>query len=206
MSRRTVPPAPQDLDEAWDHAWQHLVRALRDRRHAFRTPTLSTVAADGTPRSRVVVLRGADKASGTLVFHTDARSDKLDDLPRGVAWCFYSHKARLQLRARGPVQVQTIEHPDAAAAWERTSPMGRRTYLCEPGPGTALDAPASGLEHLDGEIEPSEEEAAPGREVFRRVVCTVQHLERLDLAIEGHRRSLHGRQPDGSWSRTWVVP
>lgn len=205
MSRRTAPPAPQSLDDAWADAWQRLRRGVSDRKHAFRTPVLSTVDRNGTPRSRIVVLRGADPQRGTLTFHTDARSNKLTELDAGVAWCFYSHKARLQLRAVGPVTVQTVDHPDTAAAWDRLTPFARRTYLCEPGPGSPLGEPASGLEHLDT-LEPDDAAAAPGRVVFRRVICEVAEIERLDLAVGGHRRSRHVRGPDGVWTRRWVVP
>jgi hypothetical protein len=193
------------LPEAWDNAWSCLGRAVVDRKHAFRTPVIATVGPDGAPRARVVVLRGADPVRGELVLHTDARSPKVEHLTRDgrLAWCFYDPRSQVQILASGPA---VVEDPASGvdAAFDRLSPLGRRTYLVSPGPGTPLAEPGDGLEHLAGKTLDLENTEA-GRAVFRRVVCTVEHFERLDLAVTGHRRAVWTRAGDG-WHGGWVVP
>ncbi|MDW8443320.1 MAG: hypothetical protein RML45_02665 [Acetobacteraceae bacterium] len=57
-----------------DDTWRGLVRAAADRRHPWRTPVLATVAADGAPNARTVVLRAVDPITRRLRLHTDRRS------------------------------------------------------------------------------------------------------------------------------------
>ena len=42
-------------------AWDQLGRGVADAKHPARTPTLATIAANGFPAQRTVVLRAADK-------------------------------------------------------------------------------------------------------------------------------------------------
>ena len=57
-----------------ERIWMELRRAALDRHHEWRTPALSTLALDGTPDARTVVLRNAEMESACLRFFTDARS------------------------------------------------------------------------------------------------------------------------------------
>ncbi|NBR79124.1 MAG: pyridoxamine 5'-phosphate oxidase, partial [Alphaproteobacteria bacterium] len=57
-----------------------LERGAADRRSAFHTPTVATIGLDGRPRLRTIVLRACDTANRSLRFHTDARSDKINEL------------------------------------------------------------------------------------------------------------------------------
>jgi pyridoxamine 5'-phosphate oxidase len=197
---------PDTLDEAWRDAWSRLGRATADRQHPWRTPTLATVAPDGTPRARVVVLRGVERDPPCLAFHTDLRSHKLADLEgvARVAWTFWDPRAKVQLRVQCRVEVLR-EGPEWQAAWDGTSLLGRRTYVCEPGPGTPLDQPGSGLPEpvRAGRVEARD--VAHGARVFGRVRCPVLTVDRLDLAIRGHRRARWTLTEDGAHG-TWVVP
>ncbi|MGY6410125.1 MAG: hypothetical protein ACXIUV_03735 [Alkalilacustris sp.] len=74
------PPWAATLPTLHAEAWARLVRGVHDRRAAARHPTLATVAADGAPQLRTVVLRAADRAQARLHVHTDLRSAKVGDL------------------------------------------------------------------------------------------------------------------------------
>lgn len=71
---------------------------------------LATVAADGTPRCRTVVYRGLrrelkkpQRLTDDLVFCTDRRSEKMQQLSQNIATeiCWYFPESREQLRIQG---------------------------------------------------------------------------------------------------------
>jgi len=76
--RSTAMPAAGDLRALVDDVRNRIARALDGTWPPRALPTLATIAADG-PRARVLALRTADAATGTFVFHADARSDKIRD-------------------------------------------------------------------------------------------------------------------------------
>ena len=63
-----------DLAATLETALSYLERAAADRKSALHTPVLATIGLDGTPRTRMIVLRRMDRESGRLIFHTDLRS------------------------------------------------------------------------------------------------------------------------------------
>ena len=54
--------------------WQELMRATKDRHHAWRRPAFATLGVDGFPQVRTIVLRDADQSKSTLQAYTDSRS------------------------------------------------------------------------------------------------------------------------------------
>jgi len=183
-------PGELELSEIPGSAWTMLVRAVRDRRHAFRTPVFCTVdAQDGTPRARTVVLRHADPDALELRCHTDRRSVKLREIEREpmVAWLFYDTKARVQLRIRARAMV----HLDGAVfeeAWERTALMSRRCYLAPHAPGSAADGPSANLPDDAMDSDPSPQRSEAGRANFAVVQTRVLEMDWLWLRHDGHRR------------------
>jgi pyridoxine/pyridoxamine 5'-phosphate oxidase len=187
------------LDELLEHAWTHLVRGAKDRKHGFHTPVVSTVAG-GRPRARVVVLRQASRERSELVFHTDARSAKLDELAGGVAWTLYDARRKLQVRAWGPAVRADPERTNAR--WDATSLPSRKGYLIERPPGTPVEQWTSGhTGRLDAAVVPTREESIVGRANFAVIVTRVEELEVLVLERRGHQRARY--TADGG---TWLVP
>ena len=83
--------------------------------------TLATVAADGTPSARMVLLKGADSAG--FVFYTNAESRKgieLDETRR-AALVFHWKSLRRQVRIDGTAERVSDEEADAYFA---TRPRG----------------------------------------------------------------------------------
>lgn len=195
--------APDTLEGVWEDAWSRLEAAVRDREHAFRTGVLASAGDDGVD-ARSVVLRGADRAAGTLRFHTDRRSAKLAQLlqDRRVALVFYGDG--VQLRVRGLASVLT-EGEDVDAAWAATATISRRCYLTTDPPGTPSALPTAGLPPDLSLLRPPIERTAPGRAAFTVVRVHAQSLDWLHLAAHGQRRA--GFSHDGQrWMATWMVP
>jgi hypothetical protein len=195
--------APDTLDGVWDDVWSRLETAVQRRTHPWRTFTVATSGDDGVD-ARTVVLRGADRASGTLRFHTDRRSSKLAQLlhDRRVALVFYGEG--VQARVRGIATVHT-EGENADAAWAATPAMSRRCYLTSAAPGTPSEEPTSGLPPEIGMLRPPIEATARGRAAFAVVVVHAQSIDWLHLAAHGQRRAGFGREA-GGWMSTWLVP
>lgn len=179
------PMFPDDLDLTLKHAWASLVRGVRDRRSPFHTPTIATIAADGRPRMRTVVLRQADPAQRLLRFHTDLRSGKIAEIGRDprVAFHGYDRGDKFQIRVEG---IASIHSDDEIAdrAWEGSRLMSRACYGTQPGPGDPL-------ENESAFSIPSEaSEINAGRMNFSVVLIRVETIETLYLDHAGHRRAI----------------
>ena len=85
--------------------------------------TLATVAADGTPSARIVLLKGLE--GGGFTFFTDFRSRKGKDLDAHPRACllFFWHALERQVRITGDVtQIAEAE----AAKYYQSRPLGSR--------------------------------------------------------------------------------
>lgn len=174
--------------------WTDLLRDDLGRLDTLPIAQLATVAPDGAPRVRSVVVRGLD-ASGSPWFASDARSLKFRG-PDAVELCLWLPSASLQWRLAGRRVVHGPAAPEAWArrrreAWRRADPQVR-AHLAGPAPGTPLD---------DGPLRPS---AAPGPDAappaaFVAVSLELARCERLHLG-DPHRRwawlrAEHGWRP-----------
>lgn len=191
------------LDDLLEQVWRGLIRGAHTARHGFHLPVVATVDSTGRPRGRVVVLRRVDRAQRALLFHTDARAAKLDQLGLGVTWVFYDAKSRLQARIHGVASLADDEVTDAQ--WEESRLSARKCYLVSPAPGTPVAGPTSGHHgRLDGEAVPSMEESRAGRSHFAVVTTSIEEIEVLQIRRAGHLRARFVWQE--AWSGTWLVP
>ncbi len=185
-------PPPDDLDAILADCWTTLRRAVADRRHPFRLPTLATTN-DGIPDARTVVLRHADPDTWTIACHTDKRSPKFQQLtqqPR-CAWVFYDPRARIQLRLNTTASLHTAD-TIADGAWTNSHPGARDCYRAVRSPSTPAPGPAA--------PEPGETES--GRDRFAVVRARVLSIDWLFLHHAGHRRALF--RPDQP--PVWLSP
>jgi pyridoxamine 5'-phosphate oxidase len=184
-----------ELQAVLAQCWMLLTRGKADRKHGFHHPVVSSVTVAGTPRSRVVVLRGVDVAAETLRFHTDVRSAKWGELAArpAVSMLCYDAGARVQLRVDG---IAALHHGDAVAeaAWHSSQRMSRVCYGVEPGPGVVADS----------YVLPETDDAIAGGQVnFGAVVVKVQRIEWLFLKSLRNQRALFDLE---SGSAQWLVP
>ena len=194
MSGQPRPAFADDLSEALAEAERRLTRAVADRRSPWRTLQLASIAADGAPDVRTLVLRAVDPGARRLRLHTDRRSAKIAELaadPR-VMLHGYDPGAKLQLRLAGKAEVVTGE--GARAAWLGSAPQARACYAIAPAPGTAVAAPPPAPE-LDETAEAN----------FAVVMVTYHSLDWLWLCAEGHRRARFDWS-SGTLEARWLVP
>jgi pyridoxamine 5'-phosphate oxidase len=196
---------PEEAAALAADAWTLLVRGAGDRKSPMHTPVVASVDGDGLPQARVMVLRRADTAAGTLRFHTDSRSPKVAELDgRAVSVLAYHPGQAVQLRLAGTAAVLT-DDPLAEAAWSASTPFARRCYLTEAAPGTPSPLPTSGLPAAIEGQQPSLDDLVPARPNFAIVQIAVTAIDWLHLANSGHRRALLTRQ-DVGWHGQWRVP
>ena len=180
--------------------------AVDDPGHDLHLPSISTVAREGTPRSRTVVLRGFDPVDLQLLIHTDLRSPKCREIENqpAVSWLFYDRGRKLQLRVHTTATVQS-HGPRADAAWANATASSRRAYLAPSAPSTFLEQWHPNIPEEFQRTVPPIEATESGRQNFALIVCRIDEMDRLDLGYDGHRRSRWRWEQGDLQTSEWVA-
>ena len=176
-----------DLAATLATAWSTLEAGTRDRAAAARHIVLATTGPDG-PEARLLVLRAADRAAGTLTLWTDAATAKAAQLaedPR-AALLVWDPEARLQIRLRARIALR----PGTPAEWAALPAAARALYGGTPAPGDPVTSPGAHRPDPD-----------PAR--FAILAATLHEIETLRLA-DPHERARFARA-DG-FAGTWLAP
>ena len=180
----------QDLPGHLDRAWHRLAEGAADPDAPGRIATLATTGPDDRPEARLVVLRGADRAAGTLEVHSDARTGKVRALSARpmAALVVWIPPDRLQIRIEAVVTIRT--GAEARTVWDRLPDGGRLAYGIDPPPGTPVD----------DALYPARR---PDPEALAVLTFGVERIETLHLGSP-HRRAVFGR--GAGWSGRWLSP
>lgn len=204
---------PLDDPFEWFERWFDLAdgEGAASSAHPLKYPnaaTLSTTSADGSPSSRVILLKQWDRRG--FVFYTNYRSKKAQDLdenPR-AAMLFYWRRLDRQIRIEGPCRRVDEETSDAYfASRPRASQIGAWASN-QSSPIDSRDALLESYEHWESEFE--------GREVPRPDHWGGFRLSprRMEFWRAGEAR-LHDRWEfvaddktleDGEWTRRRLNP
>jgi pyridoxamine 5'-phosphate oxidase len=194
----TIDSHPSDLIEILALSWQLLEQGCKDRRSGFHHPVLATVGRDGNPKSRVVILREADRLQKMLRCNCDIRTQKWGEIAHhpAVSLTFYDEIEKTQLRVEGTASRHTGD-PVAQQAWDNSQRMSRVGYGAQPGPGVVISNPENFvLPQTDGEI-------AEGIANFGTIIVHITSIEWLYLKVRGNRRVLFDLGAD---TAQWLVP
>ncbi|MEM6835358.1 MAG: Npun_F5749 family FMN-dependent PPOX-type flavoprotein [Cyanobacteria bacterium P01_C01_bin.120] len=183
-----------------------LARALhRNRSRAYsRYPQLATVRSNGRPANRTVVFRDFLPETDNLMFVTDVRSEKIDQIDHSSEGelCWYFTQTREQFRLGGRLQTITAAAADPAVisirqqAWEKMSEKSRQQFAW-PEPGQ----PRSLTGH-----EPVDLSESPPLTPFAVLVFEPDTVDHLELRGEPQNRYRYWRSPDLSWKMMEVNP
>lgn len=201
-------PFYNDLDLSLAEARKLIDGGAHDRRYSSHHPVVGTIGKDGLPRQRVMILRKLDWERRLIRFHTDWRTEKVEELASNGAASvlIYEPESKVQLRLSGKAAVQTTGSA-VDAAWNEATLFARRCYLAETAPGTLSDNPQSGLPLWVEGRAPSDEEVAPARANFAILLFEFNQIEWLYLANKGHRRARwNWNSADHDWIGNWLVP
>ena len=178
----------QHLDEIEQCIWTELESCVAPRArghengegapHEWRIAVLATVA-DGQPDARSIVVREIDAPERRLIFYTDARSPKVQQIeasPQGTLM-FWSRTLGWQVRMQVRLAVETSGLA-VSSRWARLqTTAGARDYLAANAPGSPLDAPLADL---------------GTRSHFAMIEAMAETVDWLELHPDGHRRALFG--------------
>ncbi len=176
--------------------WTSLHHGVKQGASPYRLMQLATVARDGAPKSRTIVLRAADEVKNTVSFHTDRRSAKIAEMlqqPR-IALTAVDLPLRQQVRVEGVAQINA-EADERLAVWDSSPPHTRQLYQSPRAPGSVIDTPEQAY--------PSPEE--DGLAHFAWVSVVVSRIEWLDLRPDGHRRVVFQRVAN-KWEARRTAP
>ncbi|CAM3775165.1 pyridoxamine 5'-phosphate oxidase family protein [Mucilaginibacter galii] len=191
------------LTDMFSECWSKL-EATGSKDSPLRNMTVCNYAADDI-NAYTVVLREANAERNTLIFYTDHRSPKVEQLQLNgkVTVVFYSDEEKMQLILKGNA---TIHHQDEVSYWywRKDGYKGRRSYLAEPAPSTLINEPADGLIYIKG--KKFEEHDPTGYENFAVVVIKTNYLEYLQLNREGNRRAKFMLEDGGEFQGAWLIP
>lgn len=171
---------------------------------ALRNITVCNYAPNGI-NAYTVVLRKTDASTHSLIFYTDHRSPKVEQLKLNgqVTVILYSDEEKLQLTLKGQAHVH-CHNELSQQHWQKSGYKGRRSYLAHPGPSTMIEEPADGLGYIKG--KEFDEHDPAGYENFAVVAITTNYLEYLKLSREGNRRAKFTLLESGEWLGKWLVP
>lgn len=184
-----------------------LSRAIhRNRALAFsRFLQLATVRADGTPANRTVVFRGFLESTNQLMFVSDRRSEKTEQVqqnPNAEA-CWYFTKTREQFRLAGQLRLITVDTaPDdwtdaRKRLWQKISDSAKLQFAWPQPKASRANSEAF------NPSAPDEHSPPPTFSVLCLVVNAVDHLE---LRGEPQSRCLYEKAADGQWQTVPVNP
>lgn|GEM_PF-135450 len=179
----------------FDEIWGELSRAKVDSKHSFRYPVLSTVSADNWPEARILVLRDAIKSTSRLIFYTDSRSPKVEQIRknRHAILVFYNNKKKVQLRIKGLVNTlqSSQKHQNYFNNIVQTE---LKDYRSTQPPGT---------------VKTSEEISYLSKEVAKDNFCVIEFeaidIDYLQLSRDEHKR-INFKYEKDRWVSEEIVP
>jgi pyridoxamine 5'-phosphate oxidase len=127
------------LDQLLQESKKQLSSVLKHKKHPFRYFTLTTIALDGSPHSRTVVLRGFDPEKLTLTVYTDKRSSKFEELSNDnrAELLFYDPGQLLQI----VIKARLIESTLSDQIYSHLPEPSKKDYCIQPSPGKPIKNP-----------------------------------------------------------------
>lgn len=206
MESKPTPSRTGTLEERLAEVWELLGNAVHEPGEDLHLPSIATIALDGFPRSRTVVLRGFDRDRRELLIHTDFRSPKCREIEKNprVSWLFYDRGRKLQLRIRTMAMLQA-KSPRADTSWANATASSRRAYLAPFVPSSPIDQWHPNIPEEFQRTVPPIEATEVGRKNFALIVCQIEEIDRLDLGYDGHRRSRWRWDKNERQTSEWIA-
>ena len=156
---------------------------------------------------RTVVLRRVDKDTQKIYFHTDVRSDKINDIrsTQKLSWLFYDQTYRTQIRMSGKT---IVHHMDDLAKehWMKTAHYSRRCYLLPHAPGTRVEGFKEVEKGVKTNMKYTMEESEVGFQQFAVVETQVDWMEWYYTHHTGNRRAVFTYEGNALKDSYWIAP
>ncbi|WP_312830898.1 pyridoxamine 5'-phosphate oxidase family protein [Pantoea eucrina] len=179
--------------------WQKLTHAV-SARSPFTLMQLASVAENAQPKIRTIVLRDFSLAPASLLFTTDVRSAKVQEMRDNpqVSLLGWDAENSFQLRLEGKAGC-VDEGELRRTVWQKLRPAAQQLFYSPDSPGEILDDPdALRSGHASASLADPPENIALIRIMIERV-------ESLDVSSEPHQRREFLLRANG-WTGRWLVP
>ncbi len=172
-------------------AWDRLEQAADSPDAALRLFVVATMATDGAPDARLMILRGASRRLARVWFHTDCRARKVAQVRRQPAACAvaWDPGLGLQMRLHGTASVH--ESDDLARRhWDQMSHAVRALYGSSEPPGVPLRRPDPRIASMRRQLERGEAWLAAARRNFAVIEVEVSAIEWLQVSAQEQRAAV----------------
>lgn len=161
---------------------------------------LASVAENAQPKIRTIVLRDFSLAPASLLFTTDVRSAKVQEMRDNpqVSLLGWDAENSFQLRLEGKAGC-VDEGELRRTVWQKLRPAAQQLFYSPDSPGGILDDPdALRSGHASASL-------ADPPENFALIRIMIERVESLDVSSEPHQRREFLLQANG-WTGRWLVP
>jgi len=173
---------------------------VKNRGSMFHTPVISSLN-EKEISSRVMVLRDHIASKRVIRFHSDFRSDKVQELRdnKTISVIGYDPNLKTQIRLTGKAKINHMNKL-SKKAWEESQAISKKCYSVKDGSSTQMHKPELYDFHMkDISVE-------DGYENFCTIEIYYESLEFLYLQRQGHRRCKFKWNSKGKLQSFWLVP
>ena len=194
-----------DLDLIYETIWTLLITGKKDRNSDFHQCYIAS-HSNPYPSIRTVVLRHVDKDFNTIGFHTDIRSNKINEISNNsnVSVLLYDHDQKIQVKLYGNAELNH-KNDKTKLIWSKIRPFSKKCYLVQNSPGASSELPTSGYSADIEKIQPDDKTLEKGYENFALIEIKIKKLEWLYLHKDGHRRAVLTINHD-DFIKEWISP
>ena len=193
------------LDTFARKSWNLLYKAAFLRKGPMQQGVMGTMGLDGQVQQRVVIIREIDVTNRELLFFTDARSSKVQQLYKRpeVSWLFWDPKKYLQLRLQSTVSFHFGDE-FARTYWEKLPVEGRKNYASLLPPSTPVNEYSDGLPS-SWSSNMNIKDTEPFFEQFMVGRCKIWEMQCLLLHRDGHQHAKFRWTPQETLAQ-WLIP
>jgi 3-hydroxyisobutyrate dehydrogenase len=173
---------------------------IKNRDSLFHTPIISSLNGNEIS-SRVMVLRDHIASKRMIRFHSDYRSDKVQELKanKKISVIGYDPNLKTQIRLTGKAKINH-KNKSSKKAWEESQAISKKCYSVKDGSSTKTNKPELYDFHMkDISVE-------DGYKNFCTIEIYYDTLEFLYLQRQGHRRCKFKWNAKGKLQSFWLVP
>ncbi len=175
------------IKHIWNLVQDELSSALSDAKHGFHYLCFANTNKAFEPEARVVVLRDFDAKTRSIVFHTDIRSQKCEQIKLNSAGIALFYDSNLKIQLRFKVIAKTHYNDKISLErWHKTPKNFRRIYLKILAPGSIIQSDAPILPDQFRSKSPDLDQSEEGFKNFAVIHLSFHNLEILKLNSYGN--------------------
>ena len=190
MSKKILKKRPNHVKKRMkllEEEYSEIYKGLQVAKHDYHSFVLSTLR-DNIPQSRTVILRSFDKSVGKITFHSDIRSEKINDIKsnKNISALFYSKSRKTQIRVNGYALIE-YENDNTKDTWDMMKPESKICYMGFYPPSKKMKLFDPNLPNISP-YEIDDFHNSLGYKNFCKVTISFNNLEILKLNYKGHKR------------------